>query len=592
MSSETEFLIKGHSGAARAMRRLRALIRSHELALVFPSALIGIAASVGVTLMTKAAMLTHVLAFDLPFDVRLSATDRVAPWAAFTALMTGGLILGLMETYRLRKGIRSPVDPIEANALRGGRMSLRESAVVSLQTVISNSVGASVGLEAGYAQIGSGLGSFLGLKLRLRRGDLRQLVAAGAAAAISSAFGAPLAGAFYAFELILGNYSIASAGPVLTGSIVGVLFTRLLAGAPYQIDTPPVTALTLANYPVLLGIAVVSVLIGVTAMRLSDVSERFVQSTPIPVWARPVLGGAVVAALAVITPQILGAGHGALRLNVAHDFPLSVLAALLILKLAAALISLATGFRGGLFFASLFMGALIGKIYGLAVAAWLPAIAPDLTVCALAGMATLGVTIVGGPLTMSFIVLENTTDYSVTAGVVAASIAASLLVRATFGYSFSTWRLHLRGENIRSANDIGWIHDLKVGKLMRRDPPTAPDSLDIEAFCASHPLGSAHFVVLLDSNGRYAGLVNLSDAHVQARRVTGPIADLALDKNVWLAPEMNAKSAMALFDQTETDQLAVLDPDTKAPLGLLDEAYLARRYAEQAAAAFHSAFGD
>ncbi len=83
--------------------------------------------------------------------------------------------------------------------------------------------------------------------------------AAGAAAAIGGAFGAPLAGAFYAFELILGNYSIASAGPILTGSIVGVLFTRLMAGAPYQIDTPPVAALTLANYPVLLGIAVVSV---------------------------------------------------------------------------------------------------------------------------------------------------------------------------------------------------------------------------------------------------------------------------------------------------------------------------------------------
>ncbi len=588
----TDQLAKKHFGMARVVRRLRALIRSHELALVLLSALIGVAASAAVTVMTKAAMLSHVLVFDLDFDVRLSATDHVAPLAAFSALMVGGLILGLIEAYRLRKGIRSPVDPIEANALRGGRMSLRESVVVSLQTVISNSSGASVGLESGYAQIGAGLGSFLGQKLRLRRGDLRLLVGAGAAAAIGGAFGAPLAGAFYAFELVLGNYSIASAGPVFTGSIVGVLFTRLLAGAPYQIETPPVAALKLANFPVLLGIAIFSVAIGVTAMRLSGVSERFVQATPIPVWARPVLGGAAVAALAVFTPQILGAGHGALGLDVAHDFPLALLAALLLLKLAAALISLATGFRGGLFFASLFMGALIGKIYGLAVAAWLPAIAPDPTVCALAGMATLGVAIVGGPLTMSFIVLENTSDFSVTAGVVAASVVASLLVRATFGYSFSTWRLHLRGENIRSANDIGWIHDLKVGKLMRRDTPPAPDSLAIEEFCARHPLGSAHFVVLLDPAGRYAGLVNLAEAHARARRITGQIGELALQKHVWLVPEMDARSAMALFDQTETDQLAVLDPNTKAPLGVLNEAYLARRYAEQAAAAFHSAFGD
>ncbi len=592
MASASQPLTKKHSDRTRVVRRMRALLRSHELALVLPSALVGVVASAAVTLMTKAAMLMHVLIYHLPFDIRLSTADHVTARAAFPALMLGGLALGLMEAYRLRKGLRSPVDPIEANALRGGQMSLRESAAVSFQTVVSNSSGASVGLEAGYAQIGAGLASFLGQKLRLRRGDLRLLVGTGAAAAIGSAFGAPLAGAFYGFELILGNYSIAAAGPVFTGSIVGVLVTRLIAGAPYQIDTPPVAALKLANYPVLLGVAVFSVIIGITAMRLAGVSERFIQTTPTPVWARPILGGAVVAALAMVTPQVLGAGHGALGLNVSQTFPLMVLASLLALKLLAALISLATGFRGGLFFSSLFMGALIGKIYGLAAAAWLPSIAPDTTVCALAGMATLGVAIVGGPLTMSFIVLENTSDYSVSAGVIAASIAASLLVRATFGYSFSTWRLHLRGENIRSASDIGWIHDLKVANLMRRDPPIAPDSLDIGEFCLRHPVGSAHFVVMVDEAGRYAGLVDLPEIHAQAHWLTGRIGNFARQKDVWLVPLMNAKTAMALFDQSEADQLAVLDPETKAPLGVLDENYLVRRYADQAAAAFHSAIGE
>ena len=116
-----------------------------------------------------------------------------------------------MEAFRLRKGIPGPVDPVEANALRGGRMSLRDSFIVGMQTLISNSCGASVGLEAGYAQVGSGLGSFLGQKLRLRRSDLRLLVGAGAAAAIGGSFGAPLTGAFYAFEVVLGSYSIAGA---------------------------------------------------------------------------------------------------------------------------------------------------------------------------------------------------------------------------------------------------------------------------------------------------------------------------------------------------------------------------------------------
>ncbi|WP_374545066.1 chloride channel protein [Rhodoblastus sp.] len=579
------------SVAASLVRGLRAVARSHEIALVVAAAVVGLIAATCVTGMTEAAIRAHILIFNLSFDVRLSATDRVAPLAALAALTLGGLSLGLMEAFRLARQISGPVDPVEANALRGGRMSLRDSFVVGMQTLISNSVGASVGLEAGYTQVGSGIGSYLGQKLNLRRNDLRLLVGAGAAAAIGGAFGAPLTGAFYAFEVVLGTYSIAAAGPVFAGSIVGVLTTRFLAGAPYQVRMPTVEQMTLADYPALFLLAALSVALGVGAMRAAGASERALQATPIPVWARPVVGGLAVAALATVTPQVLGAGHGALSLNVIANFPISVLAAFLALKMVASLISLASGFRGGLFFASLFMGATLGKIYGAAFIALFPVQAPDPAVCILAGMATFGVVIVGGPLTMSFLVLENTGDYSVTAAVIAAAVVASLMVRATFGYSFSTWRLHLRGQNVRSANDVGWISELQVDGLMRPEPPTAPAWLDIDAFCESHPPGSAQFVILTDEAGRYAGMVSVAEAHFHAHKAEGWVSALAKQKDVWLVPLMNAKTAMTLFDQTEADQLAVLDPETKAPIGVLNEAYLARRYAEQADAAVRSAFG-
>jgi CIC family chloride channel protein len=572
-------------------RGLRAFMRSNELALVGAAMLVGLVAAVCVTAMTEAATFMHVQIFRLPFDVRLSASDRVAPAAAFAALTLGGLSLGLMEAWRIGRKVPSAVDPVEANALRGGRMSLRDSFVVGMQTLISNSVGASVGLEAGFAQIGSSLGSFLGQKLHLRRGDLRLLVGAGAAAAIGGVFGAPLTGAFYAFEVILGAYTIAGAGPIFAASIVGVMTTRFLGGAPYQIVTAPVGAMSLAAYPALLGLTACAVALGVIAMRAAGAAEREFEATPVPVWARPVIGGVAVATLAMFTPQVLGAGHGALALNISTHFPLAALVAFLALKLVACLISLASGFRGGLFFASLFMGATLGKIYGMVLLALVPAFAPDQTICILAGMATFGVVIVGGPLTMSFLVLENTANFSVTAGVLAASIAASLSVRATFGYSFSTWRLHLRGENIRSANDVGWIDDLKVGRLMRPEPPTAPAGLDIDDFCARFPLGSAPYVVLTDETGRYAGMVHLAEAHLHSRTSEGLLRNLARQSGIWLTPDMNAKTAMALFDQAEADQLAVIDSVSGAPIGVLTEPYLARSYAEKADAAVRSAFG-
>ena len=102
--------------------------------------------------------------------------------------------------------------------------------------MISNGCGASVGLEAGYTQIGSGAASLLGQFLNLRRNDLRLIVGCGAAAAIAAAFGAPITGAFYACELIVGVYAVASAAPILAASLAGALTAQYLGGAPYSLE--------------------------------------------------------------------------------------------------------------------------------------------------------------------------------------------------------------------------------------------------------------------------------------------------------------------------------------------------------------------
>ena len=176
--------------------RLRSLVRGSSLALAIMGAIVGAMAGVIVTLLAETAQILHAVNFGIPIDVRLSAADRVMPFRALLAPVVGGLILGLIELWRRRTGGRATVDPVEANALRGGRMSLRDSVLVTVQTLISNGFGASVGLEAGYTQIGSGLASRLGIWLNLRRSDLRIMVGCGAAGAIAAAFGAPLTGAF------------------------------------------------------------------------------------------------------------------------------------------------------------------------------------------------------------------------------------------------------------------------------------------------------------------------------------------------------------------------------------------------------------
>ena len=329
--------------------------------------------------------------------------------------------------------------------------------------------------------------------------------------------------------------------------------TKALLGAPYVIVAPPVAGLNVGDHFVLVALGLIAAAIGVGAMRAAALLERGFAATRAPSWARPVLGGLILAAMALYTPQVLGAGHGAVGLDFSAPLSAATLATLLALKLSASLISLASGFRGGLFFASLFAGALLGKLYALGVAAVLPTLGLDPTACIMAGMGTL-------------------------------SIATSLAVRATFGYSFTTWRLHLRGESIRGAQDIGWLRDLTVGRLMVSAPPTIRADTSLRAFRAAYPLGSAHVVVAVDEAERYRGLVLVPEAHAAPLTETedgGPISAVARLPETSLHPDIDARSALAIFDAAQSDTLAVTERETDVVLGTLSEAFAARRYAQE-----------
>ncbi|MBN9000397.1 MAG: chloride channel protein [Rhizobiales bacterium] len=252
------------------------------------------------------------------------------------------------------------------------------------------------------------------------------------------------------------------------------------------------------------------------------------------------------------------------------------------LKIAATSSSIGAGFRGGMFFASLFLGALCGKLFALLIALVAPGYAVDPTVTAIVGMSALGVGVIGGPLTMTFLALEATGDLALTGIVLAASILSSLTVRELFGYSFSTWRLHLRGETIRGAQDVGLLRDLTVGRMMRTDVRTVLATLRLDAFRSAFPLGSTQRVVVVDPAGTYFGIVVVADAHGTQPDDEATVADICRYRDAVLLPQMGAREAATAFDRAESEELAVVDdPAGRRVIGFLSEAYLMRRYAEE-----------
>jgi chloride channel protein, CIC family len=573
---------------------VRTRLRASEFGMTALAIGVGVLAGLCVAAMTSVVNVAHVRIYGIPFDVHLSAAERIAPLAAFGAPMLGGLLLGAIDLWLARRKAPPAVDPVEANALRGGRMSLRQSLLVATQTVISNGCGASVGLEAGYAQIGAGVASYLGVRSRLRRQDLRVLVGCGAGGAIAAAFGAPLTGAFYAFELIIGVYSLANAIPVFAATLASSLTTQAIIGAPYDITAPTVAPLTFVDYGALIGLGVVAAAVGVGAMRVAAPIERaFRRAIPSRLF-RPVVGGLMVGSMALYSPQVLGAGHGALGLDFYWPMTATELATLIVLKLFACLVSLASGFRGGMFFASLFVGSLLGKLYWIGVDALAPSMGLEMTACVLVGMGALSAAIVGGPLTMTFLVLESTGNLGVAGGALAASIATTLAVRATFGYSFTTWRLHLRGETIRGGQDVGWLRELTVGRMMAPMPPRFPADQSVRAFREAYPLGSANVVVAVGEEGRYQGLIHVAEAHALVLENGGDggvIAAIVRLPATVLHPDDNVRRALDVFGASQADTLVVIARGTGQVLGTLGEAYAARRYAQETNLAMKGVLG-
>ena len=448
------------------------------------------------------------------------------PLYAFLTPSIGGLLFGLVSAYITRRR-GTEVDPVEANALHGGRMSMRGSLIVAGQTVWSSGIGASVGLEAGYTQLASGIASWLGRAFRLRRSDMRILVGCGAAAAISGAFGAPLGGAFYGFELIIGSYSTASLAPVGIASLLGYLTAQAFTPAGLGIEAGSVSTLAVHDIVIAGLVGLLAAIFGIVVMRGVAACELLFARMRVKPALRPMVGGAIVGLLAIVSPQVMSSGHGALHLTGIFKLPLQMIATIFVLKtLRLDGFARLAASAAGLFFASLLLGALGGQLFAVGLSTVWPGSHANPDAYAIIGLSALSVSVIGGPLTMTFIALESTGDLWLTTAVLIAVIISMQVTREFFGYSFTTWRFHLRGETIRSAADVGWIRDLTVAQMMRADVRTVPAETQISAFREAFPLGSTSQVIAVDEDGRYAGMVLLPEAHAADLAATASVRDV------------------------------------------------------------------
>jgi CIC family chloride channel protein len=286
--------------------------------------------------------------------------------------------------------------------------------------------------------------------------------------------------------------------------------------------------------------------------------------------------------LALLTPTVLGAGHGAMQILLVSNPTWLLLATTILFKMLASAITLGSGFRGGLFFASLLLGALTGELYSIVMSGPFPNLALQPGTAAIAALAAFGTGVLGAPFSMVCLALEITGDFSVTVGAVVASSVCALIVRELFGYSFATWRFHLRGEVIRGPQDVGWIQQMNANSLMRGDFENALSTMPVGEAQKLFSPAQVRQVVLRDPSGIYAGIVSSADLHSIAADDNLPLATLAKQADEFLLPSASIRDVIAAFERSETDVLAVVDrADHPAAIGTVTESHVLRTYGEE-----------
>lgn len=379
----------------------------------------------------------------------------LGPWFLLLAPVLGGLLYGPL-VYHLAREARGHGVPevMFAVARNGGRIPPRVAVVKSLASGLCIGSGGSVGREGPIVQIGSALGSSLGQVLRVPPQRMRLLVACGAAGAIAATFNAPVAGVFFALEIVLRAFTAEAFGVVVLSSVTASLIGRAIFGAEPFLRLPPFTLHSPVEYLLYAALGLGGGLVGWAFARvLYAVEDACDWAWRGPEWLRPAAGGLLLGAVLLALPEMYGVGYPVLEAGVTGQYAVGFLLVLLVGKMIATSLTIGIGGSGGVFAPSLFIGAMAGMAFGTVMAEAFPSLGISPGAYALVGMAAVFAGASHAPIAALVIVLELTGQYSIVLPLMAAVALATGVSHLVSNRTIYTLKLLRRGVDIDTDTD-------------------------------------------------------------------------------------------------------------------------------------------
>lgn len=520
--------------------QIQRIVRNEHLTLGVLAFAVGIAAAYGALVFRVGVGKIQELSFGFHLEaIILQAGDL--PWWQIVAVPTiGGLFVGLLlKFFHSGERAHAIAHVIEASTLKGGRMSFKDGMVSTLIHISSLGFGSSTGREGPVVHLGATLGAWFSARLGFDRTQSRTLLACGVAAATGSLFNAPVAGAVFAIELIVGNLSLKAGAPIFVAAVTGTAIGRFYFGDSPAFEVPAQELISLWEFPAFALLGVVCAAVAIVFMRTIFAVEKTVLKSGIPIWLQPVFGGLLVGAIAVLLPQILGVGYLSTDAALRADFGLQLLLMLIVAKIAAVAISIGFGFGGGVFSPSLFLGAMVGGAFGIIAGGIFPESFSGVAAYALIGTAALAGAVVGAPLAAIFIIFELTGSSSLTVAVMIATAVASVVTHQLYARSFFHQQVANWGRDLTGGYEQAHLRSLTVRDVMRRQFTTIDPGGDIQSVHVRLHESSDGEVYIVDAGNavgaviRYAdvesALINkVDDTPLDAATIGQPLGDVLL----------------------------------------------------------------
>ncbi|NHD18516.1 CBS domain-containing protein [Actinopolyspora sp. BKK1] len=492
-------------------------------------------------------------------------------WFLVLAPAVAGLLYGPLVYWLApeAKGHGVP-EVMYAVSEHGGRIQPQVSLVKALASALCIGGGGSVGREGPIVQIGSALGSTVGSRFKLTERRMRVLVACGAAGGIAATFNAPMAGPFFAMELILRDFAVESFGAVVLSSVTASVIGRAVMGNEAFLSLPD---FHLQNPGEFLLFALLGVLIGAAGLLFSkvlygveDLCDRLWRG---PEWLRPGVGGLLLGLLLLVLPQMYGVGYPVLGNAIHGNYAIWFLIVLLFGKMLATSLTIGIGGSGGVFAPALFVGGMGGTAFGLIAHGLLPGIAGSPGAYGLIGMGAAFAGSARAPITAVIILFELTGQYSIILPLMLTVVVATLLSRTLSKDTIYTAKLSRRGVDLDARQRRGRLPDRTVADVMEPLPDKLTTNTKLSEAAQRLAQSVDSVLPVVDEKGRYQGCVT---AGAVAEVLGDGTADNGeVGKLLEVPPEVSSENklvdALDSLVSVEVSAAPVLDERGTEPVG-------------------------